>query len=70
MRDLKAVQKITTAYLKLLFPHITSIEQIDKKEFDLFCLQPAIKRRGIIKEQCRKIDPEFKDNMPIIRVKY
>ncbi len=70
LRDLKAVQKISTAYLKLLFPHITSIDDIDKKEFDIFCLQPAVRRRGIIKEQCHKIDPEFKEIMPLIRVKY
>ena len=29
-----------------------------------YCLQPAIRRRGIIKEQCHYIDPEFKTSMP------
>jgi len=68
LRDLKAVQKIASAYSKLLFPHVKSIEELDKNEFQLFCLEPAINRRGIIKEQCHKIDEEFKENMPDIRL--
>ena len=69
LRDLKAVQKIASAYSKLLFPHITNIEDLDKNEFKLYCLDPAIHRRGIIKEQCHKIDEEFKEYMPEIRLK-
>jgi ATP-dependent Lon protease len=69
LRDLKAVQKIASAYSKLLFPHITSVEQLNKDDFKLYCLAPAIKRRGIIKEQCHKIDEEFKEFMPDIRLK-
>ena len=69
LRDLKAVQKMASAYSKLLFPHITSADDIDKDEFRLYCLEPAIRRRGIIKEQCRKIDEEFKEYMPEIRLK-
>lgn len=69
LRDLKAVQKIASAYSKLLFPHITSVDELDKTEFKLYCLEPAIRRRGIIKEQCHKIDEEFKEYMPEIRLK-
>lgn len=69
LRDLKAVQKIASAYSKLLFPHITSVEELDKNEFKLYCLDPAIHRRAIIKEQCHRIDEEFKDYMPEIRLK-
>jgi ATP-dependent Lon protease len=69
LRDLKAVQRIAAAYSKLLFPHITSVEDLDKDEFKLYCLGPAIRRRGIIKEQCHKIDEEFKEYMPEIRIK-
>ncbi|MDR1593443.1 MAG: BREX system Lon protease-like protein BrxL, partial [Prevotellaceae bacterium] len=69
LRDLKAVQRIASAYSKLLFPHITSVEELDKDEFKLYCLTPAIRRRGIIKEQCHKIDEEFKEYMPEIRIK-
>jgi len=69
LRDLKAVKKITSAYSKLLFPHITNVDELDKSEFKLYCLDPAIRRRGIIKEQCHKIDEEFKECMPEIRLK-
>lgn len=69
LRDLKAVQRIATAYSKLLFPHITNVEDMDKDEFFRYCLEPAIRRRAIIKEQCHKIDVEFKIEMPIIKVK-
>lgn len=69
LRDLKAVQRIATAYSKLLFPHITNVADLDKKEFELYCLSPAIRKRGIIKEQCHRIDEEFKEEMPKIGIK-
>ena len=57
---------MTTAYHKLLFPHIRSLtdlepEQIDvfKQLYDQYCLQPAIYRRQIIRDQCHRIDKEF-----------
>lgn len=69
MRDFNAVKRITTAYMKLLFPHWIQVEDVDLNEFDEYCLQPAIRRRGIIKEQCHNIDAEFKIRMPEIRIK-
>jgi len=69
MRDFNAVKRITIAYIKLLFPHWTKLEDIHLDEFDNYCLQPAIRRRGIIKEQCHNIDPEFKVRMPEIKLK-
>ena len=69
VRDLKAVKRMTTAYWKLLFPHITKAEGLNKDEFRQYCLEPAIHRRGIIREQCHKIDAEFKVGMPEIRIK-
>jgi ATP-dependent Lon protease len=69
MRDFNAVKRITTAYVKLLFPHWTQQIDVNLDEFDRYCLQPAIRRRGIIKEQCHNIDPEFKTKMPKIRLK-
>ena len=59
MRDFNAVKRITTAYMKLLFPHCVTKESVNIEEFDRYCLQPAIRRRGIIKEQCHNIDAEF-----------
>ena len=62
-RDSKAVKRIATAYMKLLFPHWRTLELVNKQEFETFCLNPAIHRRGIVKQQCHYIDPEFKQQM-------
>lgn len=69
MRDFNAVKRITTAYMKLLFPHWTQREDVNIEEFNNYCLQPSIRRRGIVKEQCHNIDPEFKTKMPEIRLR-
>jgi ATP-dependent Lon protease len=69
LRDLKAVKRIATAYCKLLFPHITDVRQVNRDEFENYCLRPALRRRGIIKEQCHNLDPEFKDTMPEISLR-
>ncbi len=63
-RDFNAVKRIAVGYMKLLFPHWTEASKVDKEEFDEYCLQPAIRRRSIVKEQCHYIDPEFKTAMP------
>lgn len=67
-RDSKAIKRIATAYLKLIFPQWSRPEDVDKDEFDTYCLQPAINRRGIIKEQCHYIDSEFKTQMPFVSI--
>ena len=63
MRDAKAVKRIATAYMKLLFPHWRKLEDVNLNEFAIFCLNPALNRRGIVKEQCHNIDPEFKSTL-------
>lgn len=63
-RDFNAVKRIAVAYMKLLFPHWIHVSDVVLDEFDTYCLQPAIRRRGIIKEQCHYIDVEFKTIMP------
>lgn len=67
-RDLKAVKRVAVGYMKLLFPHWTHVSDVNKQEFEQYCLRPAIRRRGIIKEQCNLIDAEFKPTMPNIWV--
>lgn len=59
-RDTEAVKRITTAYLKLLFPNVRSVEDVDLKEFQRYCLRPAAKMRQIIKKQLGILDIEFK----------
>lgn len=76
LRDLKAVKKVATAYTKLLFPHVRSTQQLTpdalerfKETYNKYCLQPAISRRAIIRQQCHLIDREFTADMPEIKIK-
>lgn len=71
-RHVTAIKRITTAYLKLLFPNVENTIDINKDDFNNFCLQPAIEKRKIILEQLRLIDPEYsqeKYNIPDIKIK-
>ncbi len=68
-RDFNAVKRVAVGYTKLLFPHWTNVNNVNVEEFKTYCLQPAIRRRGIINEQCHYIDPEFKTSMPNFWVK-
>ena len=68
VRDSNAVKRISIAYMKLLFPHWQRTEDVNEEEFKLYCLDPAVHRRGIIKEQCHNIDPEFKSRMPHVEI--
>lgn len=69
VRDTKAIIKIATAYLKLLFPNVRSADDIDKNEFKEYCLEPAMHMRGIIRHQISLLDVEFKDELPDIKIK-
>ncbi|NCD04079.1 MAG: ATP-dependent protease, partial [Clostridia bacterium] len=59
-RDTEAVKRITTAYMKLLFPNVRSASDVDLREFQRYCLRPATKMRYIIKKQLGILDIEFK----------
>ncbi len=67
-RDVNAVKRLTTAYLKLLFPHVESIDDINMDEFKLFCFDEAYKKRGVIRKQIHQIDREFSEGLPDIKV--
>ena len=74
-RDLTAIKRLCTAFLKLLFPHVTCKEDINPDEFIKYCLTPAKEMRAIIKHQLCIIDPkEFnvpgKNTIPDIQYKY
>lgn len=68
-RDTKAIIRISTAYLKLLFPHVRTIQDISKEDFEEYCLKPAMHMRGIIKHQISLIDYEFRNELPDIKIK-
>lgn len=67
-RDTTAVKRIATAYLKLLFPNVNDTSDIDKEDFNNYCLIPAIEKRQIIRRQINLIDEEFSDEMPDIKI--
>ena len=58
-RDTEAIKRICTAYMKLIFPNVRKTEDIDKKEFFDYCLEPAMEMRRVIKTQLGIIDTEF-----------
>ncbi len=70
-RDTEAVKRICTAYLKLLFPNVCSVEDVNLREFNRYCLSPAKKMRGIIIKQLGILDPgDFEGkNIPDIKIK-
>lgn len=69
-RDTEAIKRIATAYLKLLFPHVRSELDVDKQEFNDYCLIPAMRMRRIIKLQQGMIDREYKGkDVPLLTVK-
>jgi ATP-dependent Lon protease len=59
-RDTEAIKRMTTAYLKLLFPNIRKPSEISARDFNNYCLKPAVKMRSIIKTQLGIMDIEFK----------
>lgn len=58
-RDTEAVKRIATAYLKLLFPHVESVNDISPKDFKKYCLKRAQDMRGTIKYQLGLLDEEY-----------
>lgn len=50
-RDTEAIKRICTAYLKLLFPHVRQASDIAARDFNRYCLRPAMDMREIIRIQ-------------------
>lgn len=68
-RDKNAIIKLCDGYLKLLFPHVKDVDDINKRDFEEYCLKPAKEMRSIIKKQRSLIDSEVDENIPDIGVK-
>lgn len=58
-RDVTAVKRLSSAYVKLLFPHWESVADVDLNAFEKYCLAPALRMRGIVKKQLGLTDSEF-----------
>jgi ATP-dependent Lon protease len=73
-RDLVAIKRISEGFLKLLFPHVESANDINREDFLKYCLEPAKEMRQAIRKQLCIVDPdEFdapgKRDIPNIQVK-
>ena len=55
-RDTEAVKRITTAYMKLLFPHVRTADDVNPADFKRYCLRRALKMRDIINIQLGILD--------------
>lgn len=74
-RDLTAIKRLCTAFVKLLFPNARNKEDIRPEDFITYCLEPAKEMRGAIKKQLCIIDPkefdvEGKREIPDIKYAY
>jgi ATP-dependent Lon protease len=57
MRDLKAIQRMTAGFLRMLFPDINPSQD----EFLEYCVQPSVAMRQRVREQLSRLDPEYKE---------
>jgi len=68
-RDVTAVTRIASGFLKLLYPQVRSVNEIDVNDFETYCFEPALRMRTIIREQLHRLDEEFPEDMPEVVVK-
>ena len=69
-RNFEAIKKNCTAFLKLLFPHVKSVKDVEIEDFKKYCLEPAIRMRWGVLCQLRHLDEEYANvEMPVIKVK-
>src|SRR6266487_1766492 len=55
LRDRKAITRLATAYLKLLFPDLGPGED----EFRDYCVRPAVELRQRVRDELHKLDTEY-----------
>lgn len=68
-RDVEAIKRLCTGFLKLLFPNVKSAEDISRRDFEKYCLKPAIEMRGFIRKQLHMMDKEYTPLLPEIITK-
>ena len=63
LRDRKAIVRLATAYLKIVFPDL----KVTNKEFVNYCVRPAVELRQRVRDELHKIDREYaKVNIKVI----
>lgn len=55
MRDKKAITRLASAYLKLIFLDL----QVSQEEFNKYCVQPAVDLRQRVRDELHKMDSEY-----------
>jgi ATP-dependent Lon protease len=78
VRHSKSIRRVASAYCKILFPHVRSLDELTPEELEYFkvlyrdyCLIPAVTARTYIYNELKAIDPEFKsasNAMPVFDV--
>lgn len=68
-RDTTAIIRMASGYLKLLFPHVESRNDISDEDFETYCFNPAYEKRKIIRTQLSIMDMEYNSQMPDIRIR-
>lgn len=62
-RNLEAIKRLSTAFLKLIFPHVTSKNDIKVEDFIEYCLKPSVKMRANVLAQLKILDKEYEDKV-------
>ena len=55
LRDHKAISRLATAFLKVLFPDL----KITDNEFREYCVKPAVELRQRVRDELYKLDAEY-----------
>ncbi|MBS1251244.1 MAG: hypothetical protein MAG451_00275 [Anaerolineales bacterium] len=55
LRDRKAIARLATGFLKLLFPDLNPTE----RQFREYCMRPAVNLRQRVRDELHRMDPEY-----------
>lgn len=55
MRDRKAITRLASAYLKLIFPDL----KVERSEFNEYCVKPSVALRQRVRDELHKMDSEY-----------
>ena len=55
LRDRKAIGRLSTGYLKLLFPDLSPTPE----QFREYCVRPAVALRQRVRDELHRMDPEY-----------
>ncbi len=63
LRDRKAIVRLATAYLKVLFPDL----QVTNADFIKYCVKPTVELRQRVRDELHKMDREYaKVNIEVV----